>query len=89
MKARWLMWVLWPAFVGAAVAFVLVFSLIDPRELRVFGRPLELSHGAVYTIGFGIAWVVCALSSALTLCMLPASILAPMSSPMSAADELE
>ena len=89
MKARWLMWVLWPAFVGAAVAFVLVFSLIDPRELRVFGRPLELSSDAIYTIGFGVAWAVCALSSALTLCMLPASTLAPMSSPMSAADELE
>ncbi|NSX06210.1 hypothetical protein [Cupriavidus gilardii] len=89
MKARWLMWVLWPAFVGAAVAFVLVFSLIDPRELRILGQPLELSHGAVYTIGFAVAWAVCALSSALTLCMLPASILAPSSAPMSAADELE
>ena len=61
MKARWLIWVLWPAFVGAAMAFVLVFSLIDPRDLRIFGRPLELSHGAVYTLGFGLAWAVCAV----------------------------
>ena len=67
MKARWLMWVLWPAFLSASVAFALVFSLIDPGELRVFGRALELSREAVYTVAFLMAWTVCALSSALTV----------------------
>ena len=81
MKARWLRWVLWPAFLSAGVAFALVFALIDPRELRVFGSAVQISRGAVYTVSFLLAWAVCALSSALTLYTFPA--------PMSEADELE
>lgn len=81
MRLRWLMWVLWPAFLSAGVGFALVFALIDPRELRVFGSALDLSRGAVYTTGFLLAWALCALSSALTLYTFPA--------PMSGADELE
>lgn len=81
MSPRWLMWILWPAFLGASVAFAAVFALIDPVDLRIFGRTHELSREAVYTAAFLIAWAVCALSSALTLWIVPL--------PRPVADELE
>nr|WP_255581851.1 hypothetical protein [Cupriavidus sp. AU9028] len=63
--------VLWPAFLAAAIAVTVIFTLIDPGELDVFGRPLQASRLGVYTVGFLLAWALCAVSSALTLLMLP------------------
>jgi len=71
MRARWLMWVLWPAFLVGGLATAVVFSLVDPSDLSLFGRPIEASREAVYTIGFLLAWLLCALSSALTLYTMP------------------
>ncbi|AOY93567.1 hypothetical protein BKK79_18500 [Cupriavidus sp. USMAA2-4] len=71
MRLRWLMWVLWPAFLVAGVATAAVFSLVDPSDLRLFGRPVEASREAVYTIGFLLAWLLCSLSSALTFYTMP------------------
>jgi len=81
MKLRWLMWVLWPAFLVAGCATALVFSLVDPADLRFFGHQVEASREAVYTVGFLLAWLFCALSSGLTLYTMPV--------PLSATDELE
>jgi len=63
---KYLMWVLWPSFVGAGIGVGIIFTLIDPTELIVLGYPLHLSRLAVYTLGFFILWAVCAASSALS-----------------------
>lgn len=63
---RQLMWILWPAFLVAGVADGLIFSLFDPRDLHVFGEPVDLGHTAIYSIGFFVFWAFAAASSALT-----------------------
>ncbi len=70
--AQRLMWILWPAFLVAAIADGIVFSLFDPHEMHVFGEPVELSRIAVYSIGFFLFWAFGAASSALT-CLLQRS----------------
>ena len=65
-------WILWPAFLVAAVADGVVFSMFDPRDMHVFGAPVELSRIGVYTIGFFLFWAFGAASSALT-CLLQQS----------------
>lgn len=47
---------LWPAFVVAAVAEGIFFTVFDPFELHFFGAPLELSRMAIYTMGFFGFW---------------------------------
>ncbi len=71
MRLRWLMWVLWPAFLMGGAAAAVVFSVVDPGDLSFFGHPVEASRQAVYTVGFLVAWLFCALSSGLTLYTMP------------------
>ncbi len=61
------LWVLWPAFLVAAVAELIVFALIDPADLHVFGVPIEVERVPVYTIGFFFFWAMTSASSALTV----------------------
>jgi hypothetical protein len=58
-------WILWPSFIAAGIGTVLLFSLLDPVDLRFVG-PLELGRKAGYTIGFFFFWAIAAGSSALT-----------------------
>ncbi|GAA0845243.1 MAG: hypothetical protein CL858_24130 [Cupriavidus sp.] len=74
MRLRWLMWVLWPAFLMGGAATAVVFSVVDPGELNFFGHPVEASRHAVYTVGFLVAWLFCALSSGLTLYTMPVNL---------------
>lgn len=74
MRLRWLMWVLWPAFLMGGAATAVVFSVVDPGDLSFFGHPVEASRQAVYTVGFLIAWLFCALSSGLTLYTMPVKL---------------
>ena len=74
MKARILMWALWPAFLVAGVAEGLIFTMIHPEDLIFFGQPVQASAEAVYTIGFFILWALCSLSSILTLFILPGTL---------------
>ena len=67
MFARRLMWVIWPAFLVAAVAELVFFSIFDPFELHFFGAPLEMSRQAIYTMGFFGFWALGMASSALTV----------------------
>lgn len=62
---RKMIWVFWPSFVVAGLGTILLFSLIDPVDLRFVG-PLELERSAGYTIGFFFLWVLGAGSSAFT-----------------------
>ena len=42
--AQRIMWVLWPAFLVAAAATGVFFSLFDPQEFWLFGEHLEISR---------------------------------------------
>lgn len=63
---RFLMQVLWPSFLMAAVGVGVFFSMIDPQELVVVGLHLADSREAAYTVGFFLFWAMLAGSSALT-----------------------
>ena len=62
-----LMWVAWPAFLVAAVLEMLVFAVLDPESLSLFGERLAWSRYSVYTITFFIFWGMTMVSSALTM----------------------
>ena len=57
--------VLWPAFIVAGVGTAMLFSALDPVDLRFVG-PLELERLPGYTIGFFFLWGLAAASSAFT-----------------------
>lgn len=63
---RFMMQVLWPAFLMAIVAEGVVFSIIDPQELSVVGLYLTDSREATYTVGFLLLWGLFACSSSIT-----------------------
>jgi len=63
---RFLMQVLWPAFLMSIVAEGVFFSMIDPHELTVVGIHLADSREAAYTAGFFVFWILFTASSALT-----------------------
>ena len=65
MKDR-LMWIAWPAFLVAAVLELMVFAVLDPETLSLFGERLGWSRYAVYTVTFFIFWFMMMVSSALT-----------------------
>lgn len=62
---RW-MWIVWPAFLVAAVLEMVVFAVVDPSNLHWFGEPVALSREAVYTLAFFVFWGMTMASSALT-----------------------
>jgi hypothetical protein len=59
-------WILWPAFIVAGVAEILFFTVFDPADLHLFGRPAGVSRLATYSVGFLLFWAFAAASSALT-----------------------
>lgn len=65
MRQR-LMWVLWPSFLMAGIGVGVLFSLVDPQDLHLFGEPLEASRMAVYSVGFFALWALGSISSYLT-----------------------
>jgi hypothetical protein len=54
-----LMNILWPSFLAAGVAEVVLFTFVDPADF-------EASRIAVYSLGFFALWLLGASSSALT-----------------------
>jgi len=67
LLVRRVMQVLWPAFLTAAVAELVFFSIFDPFELHFFGQPLDWSRKAIYALGFFGFWGLGVASSTLTL----------------------
>lgn len=65
MRAR-LMSIAWPAFLAAAALEMMVFAVLDPDTLALFGEPANWSRYTVYTATFFIFWVAMMASSALT-----------------------
>lgn len=59
-----MMQILWPSFLMAVVGVGLLFSMLDPDELIVFGHSLAGERMAAYTCGFFILWALCASAAA-------------------------
>lgn len=60
--------VLWPAFLAAGVLEMLVFALVDPRQLHGWGIDSSpWPAGAVYTLAFLLFWGVIALAAAIAV----------------------
>jgi hypothetical protein len=68
-----MMWVLWPSFVVAGLADGLIFTLVNPADLVFFDQPVDFPKEGIYTMGFFVMWFFCALSSAITLFIIPDS----------------
>jgi hypothetical protein len=70
MKRRSLVLILWPSFLMAGLASAVVFALIDPLDVAIFGyfRP---NRDVLYAAGFFFFWLIAALSSLLTLFISP------------------
>lgn len=64
---RRVMQVVWAAFLTAAVAELVFFSIFDPFELHFFGQPLDWSREAIYALGFFGFWGLGIASATLTL----------------------
>lgn len=63
--------ILWPSFLLAGVATMVLFAFVDPVELHNISFPdWQLSRSAGYTIGFFMFWAVTATSSLLTWMLL-------------------
>lgn len=85
MRLRLVIWILWPSFLVAGIAEGLLFTAIHPEEILLFGKPLGISNEGIYTLGFFIIWAFCAISSALTVFVLPK----PGGSPKTRSDEVD
>ncbi len=59
--------ILWPAFLVAGVLEVLVFAVVDPRDLHWFGGPaIAWPPVAIYSVTFLMFWGAIATAGALT-----------------------
>ena len=65
--AQRLMWILWPGFLMAIPAVGVVFTLVDPADLHLFGAPLAVSRLGAYSVGFLLFWALGPGCSALTV----------------------
>jgi len=70
MKWHSLMWILWPSFLMAGVASAVVFALVDPLDVAIFGY-IRPERELLYATGFFFFWTIAGLSSFLTLYMRP------------------
>lgn len=59
-------WVFWPAFIVAAGAEGVLFTLVDPMSLHIFNEPHHYSRLTIYSVAFLALWLFAATSSALT-----------------------
>jgi len=66
MRRLVLLRILWPSFLMAGVTSAVVFALVDPLDVYVFGH-IQAERQVVYAVGFFLFWCTAALSSALTL----------------------
>jgi hypothetical protein len=70
MKWRSLMLILWPSFLMAGIASAVVFALIDPLDVAIFGY-IRPDRDILYAAGFFFFWFIAAMSSLLTLYIVP------------------
>lgn len=58
--------ILWPSFLVAGVADIILTTLFDPLEIMYQGESLIEQRIAAYTIGFFVFWLLGIASSAMT-----------------------
>jgi hypothetical protein len=62
------------SFLTAGLGEITFFTLIDPKQLYLFGEPVSWSPTMVYSLGFFMFWGLTALTAGLVALMLkPAS----------------
>lgn len=64
--------VLWPSFLAAGLACMLIFALVDPLDVAILGT-WTAGRVGFYTVTFFVLWAMAALSSALSLLLRPAA----------------
>jgi hypothetical protein len=61
----------WVSFLVASAATMVFFAWIDPAQLATIAdAPLPDDRMAGYAIGFFFFWALCAMSTALAVCMI-------------------
>ena len=66
--------ILWPSFLAACLATAVFFGHVDPIDLNAISTPMtEFSSLAGYAIGFFFFWIICALSSLLSVFLIRTS----------------
>jgi len=63
MPGRNIMIIVWSAFLAACGLELLVFGLVDPQDVHLPGW----SRQSVYTAAFFAFWLLCMVSSAITV----------------------
>lgn len=58
---------LWPAFLGAALADAVLFTLLDPATITLWGMHPGVSRPGAYTVGFFTFWLLMVAVSVTTL----------------------
>ncbi len=59
--------VLWPSFLVAGIATILLFATFDPHDLMDAIGLSDVGRMAVYSLGFFLIWVIAFTSSSLTV----------------------
>lgn len=73
-KAQNVAAILWPSFLAGCIATGLFFGNVDPNDLALITPVLdELSAMTVYAAGFFFFWMVCAISSLLSVLLIRTS----------------
>ena len=67
MKPLNLLRIVWPSFLITIAQVGVLFTFIDPSDIRWLSETYELSRQAVYTFGFFLCWAMVSAACALTL----------------------
>jgi hypothetical protein len=59
-------WILWPAFMVAALATGLLIFAVNPQDIQLAGHPITISNISAYSLGFFTLWFVSCASSLVT-----------------------
>jgi glycerol-3-phosphate acyltransferase PlsY len=54
--------IFWPAFLAATITVGIVFTLIDPENIHLFGSSETVSRQVAYTVGFFAFWALYSLA---------------------------
>lgn len=66
MQTRRWIWIVWPAFLMAAIMELVVFAFVDPLNVQWLGSSLEWSRSAIYTAAFFAFWLVSIIGALMT-----------------------
>lgn len=67
MLKRRILMTLWPSFLAACALELVVFAVVDPRELHWFWQTIEWTVTGVCTLAFFVFWTISFAATALAL----------------------